>query len=436
MNELFSGKKLTVTVTDLLPDGRGVCREDGVVLFVSSAAVGDVAEVEITRVDKRYAEAKITHLITPSPDRTEADCPVYGSCGGCDLCHVNFDSELTAKHRGVKNLLRKAGLADVPVQPTLTDGKRTAYRNKAVVYPAGEKFGFMAKQSGLVIPTDRCCLLTPDLAALCEKSVRILHKNGESAAIRAIYARTGVAGGMVCLVLKNGFSLSDVKYSAEALAQDSDICTVLINTGSIGEGSPVGGEYRTLSGDGYVTDTLGGVTFRISAPAFYQVNSGCTELLYNKVDEYAEIAPGDTVADLYCGVGTIGMYLARRHPDARFVGVEIVPEAIADAKANAEANQLTNVEYFCGDAGAFDRKIDVAVVDPPRKGLSRPMLNALLRLKPRRIVYVSCDPATMARDVAYLAENGYTAEEVTPVNMFPRTRHVESVVSLTRASNN
>ena len=432
MNELFLGKKLTVTVTDLLPDGRGVCREDGIVLFVSAAAVGDVAEVEITRVDKRYAEARIIRLIAPSPHREEARCAVYGACGGCDLCHVTFEAELEAKARGVKNLLRKAGLGNVPVNSTLTDGVHTAYRNKAVVYPAGEKFGFMAKQSGFVVPTEQCSLLSPALAALCGKAVRILNTHGESTAVRAVYARTGETGGMVCLVLKNGFSLSDVKYSAEALTKDPDVCTALINTGSVGEGSPVGGEYRTLSGDGYVTDTLGGVTFRISAPAFYQVNSGCTELLYSKVDEYAGITSDDTVADLYCGVGTIGMYLARRHPDARFVGVEIVPEAIADAKANAVANSLTNVEYFCGDAGTFDRKVDVAIVDPPRKGLSRPMLNALLRLTPRRIVYVSCDPATMARDVAYLAENGYTADEVTPVNMFPRTRHVESVVCLKR----
>jgi 23S rRNA (uracil1939-C5)-methyltransferase len=194
----------------------------------------------------------------------------------------------------------------------------------------------------------------------------------------------------------------------------------------------VGGEYRTLSGDGYVTDTLGGVTFRISAPAFYQVNSGCTELLYNKVDEYAGIAPGDTVADLYCGVGTIGMYLARRHPDARFVGVEIVPEAIADAKANAVANGLTNVEYFCGDAGTFDRKADVAVVDPPRKGLSRPMLNALLRLKPRRVVYVSCGPDTLARDLKTLTKE-YRVETIQPVDMFPMTEHCECVVRLSRS---
>ena len=434
MKEQFAGQKQTVTVTDVLPDGRGVCRVDGVVLFVSEAAPGDVAEVETVRMNKRYGEAEIRCLLTPSPDRVEPACPAFGRCGGCDLCHLTYERELAAKGAGVKNLLRKAGLGDVPVHPTLTDGRREAYRNKAVVYPAGERFGFMAKESRRIVPVDACRLLSPAVSALCALAAKTLHTHGESTAVRAIYVRVGEATGerMVCLVLKGGFTLSDVKYSAEALSAEPSIHTLLINTDSVGEGSPVGGDYRLLSGDGSVTDTLGGVTFRISAPAFYQVNPSCTELLYGKVDQYAEIAPGDTVADLYCGVGTIGMYLAHRHPDARFVGVEIVPEAIEDAKANAKANGLTNVEYFCGDAGAFDRAVDVAVVDPPRKGLSHPMLNALLRLSPRRIVYVSCDPATMARDVAYLTANGYEATEVTPVNMFPSTRHVESVVCLIR----
>ena len=428
------GEKFTVTVTDVLPNGNGVARVDGMVLFVAEAAPGDVAEVEIIRVDKRYAEAKICRLVTPSPMRVTPECPAFGQCGGCDLCHLNDEAELAAKRESVKNLLRKAGLAHVPVNPALTDGNYRAYRNKAVVYPMGEAYGFMAKQSRRTVPALNCALLSPLLARLCALVARTLRKNGESAAVRAIYTRVSErrGEGMVCLVLKDGFAPSDVRYTAEALREEPSIRTLLVNTGSIGEGSPVGGEYRTLLGDGYITDAIGGVDFRISAPAFYQVNPGCTELLYAKVDEYAAIRSGDTVADLYCGVGTIGMYLARRHPDAKFVGVEIVPEAVEDARANAIANGLTNVEYFCGDAGTFDRSVDVAVVDPPRKGLSRPMLNALSRLSPRRIVYVSCDPATMARDLACLTASGYEANEVTPANMFPRTRHVESVVCLSR----
>ena len=434
MKEQLLGQNRTVTVTDVLPDGRGVCRVDGVVLFVEAAAPGDVAEVTVTRMNKRYGEARILRRITSSPDLAVPACPSYGECGGCDLCHLTYGRELAAKREGVKNLLRKAGLGDVPVRETVTDGAREAYRNKAVVYPAGSTYGYMAKESRRIVPVDGCRLLHPRVAELCALAARTLRANGESAAVRAVYVRVGTATdeGMVCLVLKGGFTLSDVKYTAEALAAEPSVHTLLVNTDSIGEGSPVGGDYRILSGDGYVTDRLGGVKFRISAPAFYQVNPGCTELLYSKVDEYARIRPGDTVADLYCGVGTIGMYLAHRHPDARFVGVEIVPEAIEDARANVAINDLTNVEYFCGDAGTFNRPVDVAVVDPPRKGLSAEMRLSLLRLSPRRIVYVSCDPATMARDVAELTQNGYTADEVTPVNMFPSTRHVESVVCLTR----
>jgi len=434
MLDLSKGERLTGTVTDLLTNGNGVCRIDGAVLFVSRAATGDVAEMEITRVDKRYAEAEILRLLTPSADRAEPTCAVYGRCGGCDLCHVTFAAENSAKQRGIKSLLRKAGLGEVPVADTVTDGRRTGYRNKAVVYPMGAGYGFMAKRSALTVSASGCSLLSPRVEALCRLSAETLHRHGESAAVRSIYVRVGETKGegMVCLVLKDGFTLSDVRYATESLRAEGSVSTLLVNVGSTGEGSPVGGEYRTLWGDGYVTDTLGGVDFRISAPAFYQVNPGCTELLYGKVDDYACIQPGDTVADLYCGVGTIGMYLAHRHPEARFVGVEIVPEAIEDAKANAKANCLTNAEYFCGDAGTFDRPVDVAVVDPPRKGLSAEMRRALLRLSPRRIVYVSCDPATMARDVAELTKNGYTADEVTPVNMFPSTRHVESVVCLKR----
>ena len=438
MLDRTKGERLTVTVTDLLSNGNGVCRVDGGVLFVAGAAVGDVVEVQVTRVDKRYAEAEILRLITPSPDRTIPACAAFGQCGGCDLCHVGYGAELEAKGRGVKNLLRKAGLPDVPVAETVTDGRRTGYRNKAVVYPMGAGYGFMAKRSSLTVSAVGCQLLSPQVEALCAVTAKTLHRYGESAAVRSIYVRVGESSGegMVCLVLKDGFSLSDVRYTAEALREDGSASTMLINVGSTGEGSPVGGEYRTLWGNGYVTDTLGGVSFRISAPAFYQVNHGCTELLYNKVDEYADIRPGDSVADLYCGVGTIGMYLAHRHPDARFWGVEIVSEAVEDARANAKANDLTNVEYFCGDAGAFDYPVDVAVVDPPRKGLSAEMRSALLRLSPRRIVYVSCDPATMARDLSCLTAEGYAVDEVTPVNMFPSTRHVESIVCLTRTFDN
>ena len=448
---------VTLDITELNNLGCGVGKLDGMVFFVKGAVSGDRVEAKIIKVNKSYCVGRLEKVITPSPYRTEENfCDAPEACGGCVYRHVTYAHELDTKRDYVKNAFRKAGLADVTVADTQTADNESRYRNKAQ-YPfgtAGGKVtvGFYAGKTHKVIPSTDCAL-QPDLFGeicrfVCDfadgRGWSVYEEETGRGLLRHLYIREGKQTGeiMVCLVV-NGKSLPDEDaFAAELAARFPRVKSVMLNTNTKNTNVVLGREYRTLRGNGYIEDVLCGKQFRISPASFYQVNHDGAELLYGIAKKHAALKEGETLLDLYCGIGTIGISMAS--PETRLVGVEIVQAAVDCAKENATLNGLANADFLCGDAGDAAKLVDSAlalcgdpekttvVVDPPRKGLDKALIDYLADKQMKKIVYVSCDPDTLARDCALFRARGYAIGEVTPVDMFPRTGHVESVTCLHR----
>ena len=427
-------------------EGLGVARIDGQAVFVHRALRGEDCDVLLLKVLKNAAFGKVVKVHEPSPHRVEPDCPYYGKCGGCDFRHMDREEELYAKKTRMQDALRRIGGSDVQVEEILA-GERLHYRNKSQFPIAADgTVGFYKARSHRVIPVENCLLQkvdTNNVQLKFDRYIRLYNvscydERTRQGLLRHLYVRSNGAGESLVCIFANGRELPHEAELVALLREASPrIVGVVLGVNTQPTGAILGKEYRTLWGTDVLTDELCGLTFRLSVPSFYQVNREMAEVLYAKAVEFAALTGTETVLDLYCGAGTITQVMARHA--GRVIGAEIVPEAIEDAKANAERNGVENVEFFCGDASAVAADFaakglrpDVICVDPPRKGLAPEVVRAAAQMAPRRIVYVSCDPATLARDVKLFATEGYGAVRAAAVDMFPGTANVESVVALER----
>lgn len=447
---------LTLRIERLSSDGSGVAHSaDGEAVFVPGTAPGDEARVRIVKDCGRYAFGILDELLTPSPDRIPVDCPVAGPCGGCSLRHLDYAAELRAKQESVLDAFRRIGGLEVPVLDILPSPDVDRYRNK-VQFPVGiDKngvpcIGFYAGRTHRIVPCPDCKLQPSVLNeignALCaffaQQVIRPYDEQSGKGLVRHIFLRRGAHSGqiMVCLVCTRA-KLPHAEQLCTALrGQFPAISTILLNVNAKNTNVILGSENHILYGPGYIEDTLCGVPVRLGPLSFYQVNTLAAERLYGVAAQYAQLTPDDTLLDLYCGMGTIGLSMAEQCRE--LIGVEIVPEAIESAKANAarmgEAVAAKS-RFFCADAGQAATQLaaeglhpDIVMLDPPRKGCDEATLSAVVRMAPRRVVYVSCNPATAARDAAWLEKNGYHTEKVQPVDLFPRTKHCETVVLLSK----
>lgn len=447
--ELMKNKVYRCRISDYTADGTGFAKIEGRAVFVPRTAVGDCCDVRIVKVTKNVAFGRVEKLVTPSRARITPACPVSDKCGGCCYQHITYEEELRAKEKKVRDALTRIGKQDGDRLLGITGAETTEhYRNKAQ-YPVGRDkegnivTGFYRPRSHDIVPVERCLIQSEKADHLAgivrewmtEFAVPPYDYETKRGTIRHIYVRTGEKSGECQLTLISATrKLPELDTLIERLrAAEPSLTGILINHNQRGDNVILGDRTDVLWGEPMLEDRLCGNTFLLSPHAFYQVNHAQAERLYACAVDYAGLTGEETVLDLYCGAGTITLALAAHAKHA--VGVEIVPEAIENAKNNARRNGAENVEFYCADAGQAAGRfsgIDVLVVDPPRKGLDETARDAILKMQPPRVVYVSCDPATLARDVAELCGAGYTLEKAQAYDLFPRTFHVETVALLTR----
>ena len=445
---------IELEITSATAEGSGVGKTaNGMAVFVPLSAVGDLLEVKILKVKKSYAFGKIERILKPSAARIEPDCGCYSKCGGCVWRHIGYDEECRIKQQKVKDAVERIGGISSAIMPIIPCGKTDRYRNKAQ-FPVGRDkdgrvlTGFYAFHSHRVIDCEDCALqpkifsevvkVTKEFVELTDAS--IYDEATGKGRLRHLYVRLGELTGelMVCYVVNgNGLKGEDllIKMLRERLP---NLKTVIFNSNRENTNVILGSKNRVAYGDGYITDVLCGLRFKISPFSFWQVNRGQAEKLYAKAKEYANLKKDDVLLDLYCGTGTIGLTMAGNCK--KLIGVEIIEDAVRDAEQNAAENNIGNAEFICSDAASAAKRLkdknlcpNVVIVDPPRKGCGEELVKTIAEMKPGRVVYVSCDPATLARDLKYFEESGYITRELTPVDMFPRTAHVETVVLITRA---
>lgn len=445
--ELAKNQEHTVTIEGYGEGGMGVARIDGRVVFVHGALRGEKCRVLILKTLKSVAFAKVLEVIEPSSERITPDCPYFPRCGGCTYRHIRYEEELRLKKQRVQDNLSRIGGSDVTVEEILGARDTLRYRNKAQ-YPVSKDgaVGFYRARTHEVIECEHCLLVKPEADAAAEalreymQSCRVAgydEKTGRGL-VRHLYIRSNAAGESLVCVLVNGDKLPKEDRLVTLLRDACPKCTGIVLGTNTKKGNVIlGDRYRTLWGSDRLEDTLCGKTFRLSVPSFYQVNRIQAERLYAKAIEFAGLTGQETVLDLYCGAGTITLALSDHAK--KVLGAEIVPEAIDDARENAARNGVKNVEFFCGDASDVAKKLarenlrpDVITVDPPRKGLAADVVESIAEMQPGRVVYVSCDSATMARDVKRLADLGYTAQRACAVDMFPRADHIETVCLLSK----
>ena len=447
MERLREGKIYSGTVEGYTSEGQGVVRLDGAVVFVPGTIRGEEIDLRITKVMKTAAAGELVKLRTPSPERTAPECPYFGRCGGCQFQHMSYQEELWAKRQRVEDALRRLGGSDVPIEGILGAKDPLHYRNKSQ-YPVGAdgSIGFYQLRSHKVVPIRRC-LIQSEVSDAAAEAVGVWARRYKvppydettgKGLLRHIYIRVNRKGESLCCVVVNGRQVPrEPELVALIRAAAPKTVGVVLNSNTRRGNVILGEKYRTLWGQDFLMDTLRGLTFKLSVPSFYQVNRDQAEVLYGKALDYAALTGEETVLDLYCGTGTITLCLARQAK--RAIGAEIVAPAIEDARENAQRNGIGNVEFFRGDASDIAAKLeaeglrpDVITVDPPRKGLAPDVIASVAGMAPERVVYVSCDPATLGRDVKLFAGLGYQARRATAVDMFPGTAHIETVVLLTR----
>jgi len=443
-----------VEITDVNNMGCGVGRIDGIPVFVNAAVTGDLVDAHIIKVTKSYCVARIKNLITASPYRTESDCAASAACGGCVYRHISYEHELFLKRRYVEFAFRKAGLPDITVAPVTTAGKICGYRNKAQIpMDSDGKTGFFAAKTHRIVECGSCALEPPIFQKIVSAAKEFFKKHGirgydeenASGIVRHIYLRAAVGTGeiMLCIVINADKMPAEKDFAEAMMSEFPEITSVLVNVNKKNTNVITGEVYRLIGGKDTIRDTLCGLSIDISAPAFYQVNHDCAELLYGKAAELA--GEGERILDLYCGIGTIGLSIASKLPRASVTGIDIVPKAIEDAKKNAALAGIENASFICGDIADrnTDKMIsdllgsaDTVILDPPRKGIPESLVDTLAEKNTQSVVYISCSPDTLARDAARFKEKGYSIGTVYPFDMFPRTGHVESVVCLTLGSDN
>ena len=435
---------IEIEITDITHEGSGVGRYEGMAVFVPLTAVGDKIKAHVLKVNKHYAFAKCVQIITPSKHRAAVDCGVFSHCGGCSLRHINYVNEAELKQNRVAQTMQRIGKVQIDSQPIIYANEPDRYRNKAL-YPVGAngEIGFFSRHSHRSIPCGDC-LLHPQVFSkagniftqfLKENNISIYNEETHTGLVRHFYLRQGKKTGEIMVgIVINGNTLPHSKELIDKLEQElgEDLKSVILNVNTEKTNVVLGEQNICLFGKEYINDILCGVKVRISPHSFYQVNHDMAELLYNKAAQYA--CPDEkNILDLYCGAGTIGLSMARQAKS--IIGVEIVEAAVRDAKINAVENGIPNARFICGDAACAAEQLkqenivaDVVILDPPRKGCEEALLKTVANgFAPERIVYVSCDVATLARDTAVLETLGYKLIEYTPVDLFPRTAHVETV---------
>ncbi len=441
--------KVEFTVSDMNNRGFGVGRLEesagfsaGKVVFAAGAVTGERIAGKVIKAASDYYVAKAENRLSDSPHRILPDCSAFPACGGCIYRHISYEHELTLKENYVKNAFLKAGLS-VKIEP-IAYGEASGYRNKIECpLTADYKAGFFSPRSHRVVEAADCRLQNPALTPvmetvtgwLAEKKISLYREESGEGLLRHVYLRMGETSGEIMVVLViNGKDLPGAKELVGRLKERQPaVASVILNHNKGRDNVILGRKNTVIGGRGYIEDSLCGLTFRLSPLSFYQVNGKMAERLYRQALDYAEIRPGDTLADLFCGVGTIGLYLLKNSPAARLLGVEIIPEAVENARVNAALNGLANAEFLCSDANAEELlAADVVVVDPPRKGCGEELLDRLAVISPRRLVYISCNPDTLARDLSRLVARGFSILAARPFDLFPRTGHVETVVVLSR----
>ena len=453
---LNKNELITLDITDITNLGFGVGKHNGMIVFVSGAVIGDVAEVKIIKTNKSYAVGRLERLITPSPYRTDSRCPI-SACKSCAYKEIRHDEEARLKEETVRGAFLHEGI-DARILPVVKSPSLTEYRNKAQ-YPISKNkngeyvIGFFAPKSHRVTEA-RCCPLAPkvfskilDEAAFFFKKydLSVYDEESGSGLLRHIYLRRGeVSGEILFTLVINGTSLPHSEELVARLTKEfPSIVGILLNENKKDTNVVLGEKYTTLYGRDYIYDTLAGVRLKITAPSFYQVNHDAAELLYAKAKELASLKKSDTLLDLYCGAGSIGLSMADEC--CEIIGIEIVDSAVLCARENADAAGIKNAFFYTGDAATTERLLenaerelgrkiapDVIILDPPRSGCDEALIAYVSALNPKRVVYVSCNPTTLARDVKRFSALGYECGEVTPFDLFPATGHVESVVCLTR----
>ena len=442
---------IDLDITAVSTDGSGIGKTaEGLAVFVPAATLGDRLSVKIIKLTKSYAVGKILEVIAPGEGRVAPECTDCTRCGGCNFWHIDYETELRYKQRYVEDNVRRIGGSSAKTEETAPSPWVKRYRNK-VIYPVREGtngqpvFGFFAARSHRVIEV-RDCLIEPEIfSRIASWIIAYMRRNNISAyneetgkgLVRNIFLRTNTKGDvMLCLVVNGKFPGKNL-FSQKAAETFDEIKTVVLNYNTAKTNVVLSDRYETVLGKGYLEDELCSLRFRISPASFYQINREQAARLYEAAARLADPRKDDVLLDLYCGTGTIG--LSMHNKVKRVIGIEIVPEAVENARENAKINGIENAEFICGDAGkgaALLRergvKPDIIIVDPPRKGCDGETLSVIKDLSPRKIVYISCNSATLARDIAVLEDFGYSAGTVYPFDMFPRTAHVESVVLLSR----
>ena len=444
---------VTLEIVDCGTDGEGIGKADGFTVFVKDAVIGDTVTAKIMKAKKNYGYGRLMEILKPSPYRVEPVCPSARQCGGCQLQAVSYEEQKVFKEKKLRgHLERIGGFRDLPMEPMIGMDEPYHYRNKAQ-FPVGRNkegriiTGFYAGRTHAIIENRDCALGIPQNKEILDIVIAHMEKYGIApydemtgkGLVRHIFVRYGFFTGelMVCLII-NGQDLPHQKELIEKLREIPGMASISLNINKKRSNVILGDKVKTIWGQEYITDKIGDISYEISPLSFFQVNPKQTWKLYSKALEYADLHGEETVWDLYCGIGTISLFLAQQ---AKFVrGVEIVPAAIDDAKRNAQINNIENVEFFVGKAEEvlpreYEKNgvyADVIVVDPPRKGCDEMLLKTILKMQPKRVVYVSCDSATLARDLRFLCDNGYELKKVCGVDQFPQTVHIETCVLLGR----
>lgn len=442
---------VTLEITDITSEGNGVGRADGMAVFIPETAVGDIIEARIVKVLKNYAYGKVEKIVKPSADRIEIDCKYFPKCGGCSLRHISYDSELKIKEKFVYDAFTRIGNINTEFLPILGCDLPDKYRNKAQ-YPVGTVnnklvYGFYAKRSHRIISGSECKLL-PDIfdhiasdviEFALQNNIKGYDENTGRGLLRHIFIRQGFHSKeiMVCFVVTKALAIKFTRLCEVLTEKYQDIKSIVMNINPENTNVILGKKTVTLWGKNEIQDIMCGNKINISPEAFYQVNTNQAEKLYAVAANLADFKGNEILLDLYCGAGTIGLSMASKVK--KLIGVEIIPQAVKNAMENARSSNIFNSEFICSDAGKAAAKLkesgiipDIIILDPPRKGCDNLTLDSVLQMNPKKIIMVSCNPATAARDCSYLCQNGYIAEKIQSVDMFPRTIHVETVCLLSK----